>query len=387
MNLRQKQKSAGQSLLLSKATSLVFLLLSFTACGNFIGFDDFSSPDIGSVEKIETFFTEDNLVKFYNTVSAPEEDFVPCRVVIDGRNQQGWMKVRGFTSRSNPKKNITLKIDNRGREERYALMTEAGTWMKNRIVMYAYNNYRYNGASLVAAPETEAAALFINGEYIGYYAKVDIYLQPGIEEVYKKRTVSELFKVHVDSWDDYPLYSRSEKKFPKDKNFSSLEILINNLGTMSGQPWEEWVYRYIDVDDFIRYMVVHDFFGVKDTAIQNFYIYNYGKMVLLPWDNELGMSLYHNRFYGHNRLTEKILEIPSIREKYENAMEEFVGSEGEAFRNELKNMIEEFYAESYQAVKSDPVFYYTIKDFEKMRQDIINFLENRPGFIIDSFSF
>ena len=368
---------------------LTALFLSLLSCGQFIGTDDFASPDIGSVLKIESLFTEDNLVKFQNTASKPEEDFVPCRTVIGGKNTDALMRVRGFTSRTEPKKNYTLRlIDSRGDEVPYALMTEAGTWMKNRIIMYAYNNYKYKGKALTAAPETEASALFVNDEYIGYYSKVDIYTQSMLES-YKKGDISELFKVHLVSYSETPLYSKSEKKFPEDNDFSSLETLIYNVKTMSDSEWENWVNNYIDIDDFIRYMVIHDFFGVTDTTIQNFYIYNYGKMVILPWDNELGMDLDFSDFYGHSELTDRILEIPSVRSEYEAEMNKFAVSVNPAdpdydlyydnFLDALKDKIGDWYSESYNAVKYDPVFYHNVNDFTEMKNYILDFIDNRPG--------
>ncbi len=353
------------------------LFLSILSCGQFIGTDDFAEPDIGNVLKIESLFTEENLVKFQNTASKPEENFVPCRTVIGGKHADALMRVRGYTSRTEPKKNYTLRlIDSNGEEVPFALMTEAGTWMKNRIVMYAYNNYKYKGTALTAAPETEASALFVNDEYIGYYSKVDIYTQDSLES-YRKGSESELFKVHLESYSETPLYSRSEKKFPDDDNYSSLEALVYNVKTMSDSEWENWVKTYIELDDFIRYMVVHDFFGVTDTTIQNYYIYNYGKMIILPWDNELGMDLDFSDFYGHNELTKRILEIPSVRTDYENAMTEF--RTDNAFLGHLKSVVQKYYNESKSAVKHDPVFYHDIDDFEKMKKHIDDFIDQRSA--------
>lgn len=384
MTLKPEWNGDGlyQLLLRVKYLFLLLIILIFSSCGQIIGFDDFKEPDIGNVLKIESYFSEDNLVKFYNTVSKPEEGYVPCRTVLEGRNYPALMRVRGFTSRSEPKNNLTLKlIDRSGDEIPYALMTEAGTWMKNRIVMYAYNNYQYKGKSLTAAPETEAAAFFINDEYMGYYAKVDIYTQGQLEDLYDEGDFSELFKVHLDSYSEYPLYSKTEKKFPDDNDFSSFNLLISNVNNLTGTEWENWVDSYIDVDDFIRYMVVHDFFGVTDTEIQNFYIYNYGKMVILPWDNELGMDLNYSDFNGHNKLTERILEIPSIETAYETEINNF--KDNVDFRNELIAKINQWYDESKKAVKNDPIFYYEFDDFTAMKNEIIYFLNNRHDSIPD----
>ena len=361
---------SSKAKLLSAALT-VFLL---TSCGEFGGFSDFSKAETGSISKVEAYFTDENLAKFYDSVSQPEEDYAQCTVAMGKNTYQGWMKVRGYTSRGEPKKNFTLEIKMGDRKVKYALMHEADTWFKNRIVMYAYNNYVYKGASLTAAPETEPIALFVNGDYMGYYVKVDMYSESQLKH-YKKGSFSELFKVFLKGYDANPLYGNTEKKFPKDKDFSTIELLISNVNRLSDADWNAWVEKYIDVDDYIRYMVVHNFFGVEDTEVQNFYIYNYGKLVFLPWDNELGMKLEYDCFMGNSKLTRRILAVPSVMAAYTQAMKDFVADT--AFLNTLKDKVNGWYDESYLAIKNDPVFYYSVEDARKCRDRILSFIDNR----------
>ena len=376
MTLRPSLTGGGQFPLLSK----VKLILAFitvcllTSCGEFGGFSDFSKADTGSITKVEAYFTEENLAKFYDSVSQPEEDYAQCTVTMGKNTYQGWMKVRGYTSRGEPKKNFTLRIKVGDTKVKYALMHEADTWFKNRIVMYAYNNYVYKGASLTAAPETEPVALFVNDEYIGYYVKVDMYSESQLN-AYKKGSSSELFKILINDFVSDPPHERSEKKFPKDKNFSSLDLLIINLNRMNDEEWNAWVEKYIDIDDFIRYMVVHDFFGIEDTVSHNYYIYNYGKLVFLPWDHELGMKLEYDSFFGDNKLVKRILKVPSVRAAYIQAMKDFVADT--VFLDELKDKVNGWYDESYLAIKNDPIFYYSVEDARKCRDNILYFIDNR----------
>ena len=376
MILRPRWTGGGQSPLSSKAKLILALLtvLLLTSCGEFGGFSDFKKADTGSITKVEAYFTDENLAKFYDSVSQPEEDYAQCTVTMNKHTYQGWMKVRGYTSRGEPKKNFTLRIKVGDRKVKYALMHEADTWFKNRIVMYAYNNYVYKGASLTAAPETEPVALFVNDKYIGYYVKVDMYEEKQLNN-YKKGSISELFKILINGFDGDPLHERTEKKFPKDENFSTMDLLITNLNSMNDMDWNAWVEKYIDVDDFIRYMVVHDFFGVSDTASHNYYIYNYGKLVFLPWDHEMGMKLEYDCFFGDNKLVKRILKVPSVRTAYIQAMKDFVADTD--FLGTLKDKVTGWYDESYLAIKNDPIFYYSVEDARKCRDMIINFIDNR----------
>ena len=362
--------------MLSKAKLILalFTVSILTSCGEFGGFSDFSKADTGSLTKVKAYFTEENLAKFYDSVSQPEEDYAQCTVTMGKHTYPGEMKVRGYTSRGEPKKNFTLRIDTGGEKVKYALMHEADTWFKNRILMYSYNNYEYKGKSLTAAPDTEPVALFINDKYIGYYARVDMYEESQLNS-YKKGGRSELFKILIAGFDDNPLYERSEKKFPKNKDFSTLELLITNLNRMSDDEWNAWVEKYIDVDDFIRYIVVHNFFGIEDTSSHNYYIYNYDKLVFLPWDNELGMKLEYDGFLGNNKLVKRILAVPSVWTAYDQAMRAFVADD--SFLDELKGKVNEWFDVSYKAIDNDPVYYYSIEDARKCRDHIIDFITRR----------
>ncbi len=368
MILRPSWTGGGRYPLSSKAKllSAALTVCLLASCGEFGGFSSFSKADTGSLTKVEAYFTDENLAKFYDSVSQPEEDYAQCTVTMGKHTYQGWMKVRGYTSRGEPKKNFTLRLKVGDKKVKYALMHEADTWFKNRIVMYAYNNYVYKGSALTAAPDTEPVALFVNDEYLGYYVKVDMYSEPQLK-AYKKGSFSELFKVYLPD--------NTEKKFPDDKDYSTIELLKTNLDRMSDEDWNAWVEKYIDVDDFIRYMVVHNYFGVEDTEVQNFYIYNYGKLVFLPWDHELGMKLEYDCFFGNNKLTRRILSVPSVREAYIQAMKDFVSDTD--FLNTLKDKVSGWYDESYLAIKNDPVFYYSIEDARRSRDNIINFIDNR----------
>ena len=379
MTLRPSLTGDGRYPLSSKAK---LFLVSLTACllascGEFGGFSSFSKADVGNVTKVEAYFTEENLAKFYDGTSQPEEDYSSCTINIrDVGPYRAWMKVRGFTSRKRPKKNFSIKIEEQGETNVYALMHEQDTYFKNRIVMYAYNNYVYKGASLTPAPDTEAAALFINDEYIGYYAMMDVYSEKQLKNYkYKHGSKNELFKMFIHNYDANPLYDQTEKKFPKDKDYSTIELLVTNLNRMNDTEWNAWVEKYIVVDDFIRYMVVHNYFAVEDTETCNYYIYSYGKLVFLPWDNEMGMRLEYDCFTGNNKLTKRILAVPSVWAAYSDAMKAFVADT--AFLDSLKAKVNEWYDDSYKAIKNDPVYYVTIESATKMRNHILDFINRR----------
>ena len=348
-----------------------FFILFIVSCGNFQGFDKFSEPETGNALKLKLTLTDTALDKLYSSVTKPEGDYVKCMVESGSIKSYGKIKIRGLTSRAKPKKNFSLKIIKDNNETAYALSSEAGTWLKNRIIMHAYKT-----AGLEVVQITKAAALFINDEYIGYYSMSEMYSEENLSSL-KNSNNSELYKIYLSSYYEYPLSSRCEKKFPDNNNYSSLDILINKLNHLNGDEWENWVTRFIDIDSFINYMAVHDFFAVTDTEVQNFYIYFSDKYRILPWDNELSMNINYYNLFGHNKLTEKILSIPSVREKYIIRIKElFIDTPD--FSNMLLLKLDEYYKESKDAVKSDPSAFLSYEDFESVHNSIIYFINKRP---------
>ena len=132
---------------------------------------------------------------------------------------------------------------------------------------------------------------------------------------------------------------------------------------------------FFNIDDFIRYMVVQNYFGVEDTSSHNYYIYNYDKLVFLPWDQELGMRLDYDSFMGNNKLVARILAAPCVHGAYVQAMKDFVADT--VFLEKLKSKVAEWYDQSYKAIASDPVFYFSADDAKRSRDHIIDFISRR----------
>ena len=97
--------------------------------------------------------------------------------------------------------------------------------------------------------------------------------------------------------------------------------------------------------------------------------------MFLPWDNELGMKLKYDCFLGNNKLVKRILAVPSVWDAYYQAMKDFVADN--AFLDELKGKVNEWFEESYKAIDNDPIYYYSIEDARACRDLIINFIDNR----------
>ena len=355
-----------------KACAILASLSLLISCGKFIGFNSIPEPDLGDIKKIRVYLSAESLKKLYNTRSETEDYYTSCIYQEDGSRNEGLIKVRGLTARFFPKKNFAVKIYSGEEEIKYAFDASDEPWVTNRIVMFAYNKVG------LPAPNTVGVAFFINDEYLGYYTRVDMYNEKILRQHYYGKP-GELFKAFFESRDigyDIPLHSISEKKFPADNDFSNLDTFIYNAKNMEDEEWLEWVSLFVDMDEIVKYMIVHNFFAVIDTSWLNFYIYNYGKMLILPWDNENCMDLNLVSLGGHNLLTNRLMAVPYIGSQYNSEFQRLFLDTDELIDDLIDEANRIFY-EIDRAVYYDPIIYRTYEDYLREKGSVINFLNNR----------
>jgi spore coat protein CotH len=340
----------------------------FVSCGRFLWFSDPPEPDLGPIKKVMISLSPDALKKLYATVV--EDDYAPCVYTENGGSSEAEIRVRGFTSRLYPKKSFTVRVKHDGKTEKYAI---ADSSISNRLVFDAYTRAGLH------VPETEGVALFINGEYLGCYTRMPLYDRDVLRKAYHG-IPGELFMGYmIDMGYDHPIRCKSEKKFPDDNDFSGLETLVYNVVFMNDADWNYWMDGNIDRDEVVRYMVVHDFFAVRDTHLTNYCIYDYGRMFLLPWDHELCMNLAGFRGMGGDTpLTRRLMSDPYIQSQYiatMNAM--FIDSGDENILDEILDDLDTMCTEVDRAVFYDPTYYLHYDDFISEQARMRDFLEHR----------
>ena len=142
-----------------RSALLFCVLAAFVSCGEFVGSKD-DDVSIGKAQKLEVFLSDDNMMRFYSSVSTNES--FPCSVIYEKWRGEGKIKVRGYTSRMHPKKSFQLKVDGR----KYVL--ERGdelAGISNRIAMRAYQ------LAGLPACDTETVGLFLN-DFLGCIREV-----------------------------------------------------------------------------------------------------------------------------------------------------------------------------------------------------------------------
>ena len=328
------------------------------SCGEFAGLKD-NDVDIGKAQKLEIFLSDSNLMRLYSSVAINES--VSCSVIFEKWRGEGKIKVRGYTSRMHPKKSFQLKVDGK----KYVLERgdEVGG-ISNRIAMRAYQ------LAGLPACDTETIGLFLNDEYLGCYNFITYYDEDVLG--------GELYKSYFENYDNleesHPLHSLSEKKFPDDDNFSTLDNLLAAVTTLSAAEWQEYVLKNVDIEKVASYLAVHDFLMVEDTFRTNLYIAYNGKFYLLPWDNEscIGYNAKGYEMGGDNQLTRGLASVPEVKAAYNRRMKELFMDNG--ILSALKSDTEKMFATADTAMKNDPNFQGKYGKYEIEKERFLRFL-------------
>ena len=349
---------------------LFSLLLVLSSCGDFVGFRSHSEPDIGNLNRFDLYVGDDEMNILYDSLVS--ERYASCRFDDGDIFSAGEIRIRGYKSRMVPKKSFTLRYtDQRGEEIKIALDAGGDPWMSYSLAMYAYQLVG------LPAPQLEPIALFLNGEYLGYYNVLELYNED-LESFYGGP--GELFKVFLtDFAHDYPIQGLSEKKFPDNDDFSRFNRLLANAANMSTGEWVPWIESNIDLEDMARYMAVRDFIGMDDTYNSNFYIYIDEKSRILPWDNDHYYS--HSEFGGNNLLTRRMFESPAFKTLYNDSLTNyFIDSlSAEYILDDLDTRMSELVVLLDLPAQNSPVFYLEYADFIAEQAYLTDFFLNRPG--------
>lgn len=268
------------------------------------------------------------------------------------------------------------------------------TNMKEAVV---YDMYRFLGAD---APLYNYAQISVNGEYWGVYLALE-----AVEESFMLRNYGTekgcLYKpdnmgVNKDAKqggfgrgggsnlnytnsnpDNYTSIWNCEVTETTETDHKRVVEALKNVSERNN------VEKYVDVDNILKYMAVHNFV-VNDDSLSGFMAHNYylyeagGKLNIIPWDYNLSfgsMGMGGNGSattvinepiddsYQSTEFFDFVLEEPSLKERYHQyynkLIEEYVygGRFDEAY-NRINGQIDEL-------VKTDPNAMYTYEEYQK----------------------
>ena len=185
-------------------------------------------------------------------------------------------------------------------------------------------------------------------------------------------------------------YSNIFDNAKTDVSDSDKSRLISSLRTLqSGEDLED----VLDIDEVLRYFVVHNFLVNNDSytgmMVHNYYLHEYnGKLSMIPWDYNLAFGTFQSGNSsesvndpidtplsvsgdGSRPMADWIFENEEYTELYHQYMAEFLDS------TDILAIIDETYDLIAEYVEKDPTAFCTYEEFEKGVETMRSFCELR----------
>ena len=338
-----------------------FLLAS---CGNIIGFQE-RSTDIGDLPRLDIFVGEDEMGILYDSLT--NDAYASCRFDDGERRRSAGIRIRGDSSRMQPKKSFTLVFEEDGEEVKVALDSGGDPWFLYNIAMYAYELVG------LPAPQLRPVALFLNDSYLGYYSMIRMY-SDDLNDFFGSEN-GELYKF------DHLAQDTAEKKFPDDGDYSLFQQLMTNVEQLPGDSWIDWCEDNINLESTAKYVAVSDYLGIWDIKTKNFYLYFGDETYVLPWDNDHGLC--YSGPGGDDPITARLFESPLFVECYRECLEAYfldAGPDNIVFL--LEQRLDELSTLLDTAVRNSPVFYLTYQAFLDEKAEFETFLNTRGDQVV-----
>jgi hypothetical protein len=339
-------------------------VLFLSSCGNVVGFRE-QSTDIGDLPRLGIHIGDDEMEILYESLT--NDAYARCRFDNGSGSRSAGIRIRGNSSRMQPKKSFTLVFEEDGKEVKVALDFGGDPWFFYYIAMFAY------GSVGLPAPQLRPVGLFLNDSYLGYYCMIRMYSED-LNGHYGDPD-GQLFKFHNLADES------AEKKFPDDGDNSLFQQLMANVEQLPSDRWVEWCEEHVDLESVAKYVAVSDYLGIWDIRTKNFYVYFGDRVRVLPWDNDHGLC--YSGPGGDDAITERLFESPLFLESYRDHLKAYFLEEGpDNIVSLLEQRLDELAAQLDTAAQNSPVFYLTYQGFLDEKAAFETFLDTRSGQIL-----
>jgi hypothetical protein len=295
-------KTYFKSLNYSHLFLLTIPLLLLFACGN----KSIDSPDQTS-RYVKEYFIECDITAFQSIEkNYGENKYIPIKISYNGETRPAKMRIRGDTSRKNPKKSLKISFD--------SLLTNQISSIINLNAEYADKTYirQFLSSQLMKKAgqicfNSQHAKVFINGKFHGLFLQVE-----NMDKNFLKRNKlskkGNLYKATKDGaclsiFDDFDV--KWEKKTNKKSDHNDLTKLIEDLNTVHDSDFYSYIQQTFEYDKLINVLALNMFLSNSSTYYHNYYLYHdlyeTGKWQMIPWDMDKTFSYYNWMPYTYHR--------------------------------------------------------------------------------------
>lgn len=281
----------------------------------------------------------------------------------------------------------SLVLDNRWQDP--ALFREA-------VTMAVFNRMG------IAAPRESFCRVFINGVYYGVYALVEAVDASFVERRFGDRDgflfeyqnvrpfVGEYLGEDLDEYKPF-FEPRTRRMEPEATLYAPIHDLFREVNHDDDGVWRERVERYLDVEQFVRYVAVETFMAEPDgilgsNGMSNFYLYRPAgspRHQLIPWDKDLSFDNPEFDLFrraDQNHLFSRLIAYPDLLDLYLRTLEEAAAL---ALADDwLYGEVARTAALIDDAARTDSRKASTNEEFAERVQYLLDFARFRPDYIL-----
>ncbi len=216
----------------------------------------------------------------------------------DGQLREGRVKVSGSFTRQFPKKNIVIKLEN-GQEWRGHRKISLDAMATDGSMQREWLVWQLAHALGMPGPKLQYVRLYINGDYQGLFMHTE-WLDPQVMVRYGLGADGQFFHPSDSTFcgDFLPHKKKSLKDCwfklsPRDKDFSPLKKLVEEIDQTPITEFHEYLETHFDVDSVINWLALNVLTSNGDTYNKNYFLYRSvttGKWVVIPWDYDLSFG-------------------------------------------------------------------------------------------------
>jgi hypothetical protein len=232
--------------------------------------------------------------------------YIPIKITYNGETRKAKLRIRGDTSREDPKKSLKIKFD--------SLLIDNIPGILNFNAEYSDRTYirQFLSSQLMKKSgqicfNAEHAKVIVNGQFHGLFLQVEN-MGKNFLKRNKLSPKGNLYKGTKDGaclsiFDDFE--SKWEKKTNKKSDHNDLTKLIEDLNTVPDHEFHNFIQKTFEYDKLINILALNMFLSNSSTYYHNYYLYHdlykNGKWQLIPWDMDKTLSYYNWMPYTYHR--------------------------------------------------------------------------------------
>lgn len=248
----------------------------------------------------------------------------------------------------------------------------------------------------VPSPQTQHCVIKLNGKYLGVYLEIE-----GVDALFFERRAIP-FQSLFYAGNDLATFGLLDPDHGKLKQtlFDGYELILGtqadrvdlenfifDINTWDSSEWMAYVQSRLDIDNYLRWLAGAVCTGNYDGFNQNYAIYQYTPLKLyriIPWDYEgtWGRNCFGERcssksvrITGYNKLTEKLLTYPTIKNRYREIMSRILATSFTLER--LEPQLDELMYCVHSEIQQDTARRWSFSDFNREAGVIRSYIRNR----------